>query len=79
MWYLAVIRGLFILLLGITAYIILLYAVGMRMPGRLRRHQKKFDNSNKRKTWIVLGYNVLLVFIIILSYLLIKYTVRGGI
>ena len=73
-----VIRSLSIMVVGITVYGILLCLFGIKMPGRLRRRQEKNDFSNdKKKVWIIWGYIILLTFLIIIGFILIKYTVRG--
>lgn len=74
-----IIRGLCLILLGIIAYGILLWLFGLRIPGRLRRSNRVADSKhNSRKVWIVLGYYILLVSLILSGYLLIRYLVRGG-
>lgn len=68
------------MLLGLIAYGTLLWLFGLRIPGRLRRNNRVTDTKwNNRRVWIVLGYYILLVGIILSGYLLIKYMVRGGI
>ena len=65
------------MLLGITVYCTLLWVLGWRMPGRLRKKYKRVDYS-KKNAWTVLVYNLLLSLLIILSFLLNRYMVRGG-
>lgn len=80
MRFLTIIRGLCLILLGVTVYSILMHIVGWRIPGRLRRFQKRRDmNCYKHKTLIVLGYYILLAFLIMLGFVLIKYMIRGEI
>ena len=64
------------MLLGITAYSALLWIIGRRIPGRLRKHSKRIDYCKKR-VWTVLVYYALLAILIIIAFILIKYMVRG--
>jgi len=66
------------MLIGVVTYCILLWAVGRKIPGRLKRRQPVSDYKNDRKkTWIILIYNVLLAFLLILGFLLIRSITRG--
>lgn len=64
--------------LGATAYSFLLWVIGRRMPGRLRKNHRQVDNKyNNKKVLIVVGYYILLGIIILFGSLFIKYMVRG--
>jgi hypothetical protein len=66
------------MILGITAYSILLWVIGRGIPGRARRHQNQLANRYvKHKAWIILGYHFVLLLLIMLGFILIKYMVRG--
>lgn len=68
------------MLLGMTAYSILLWIVGRRIPGRLRRQHKRTDYRGDRyKPIIILGYYILLAFLIILGFVFLKYMIWGEI
>lgn len=66
------------MLLGIAAYSVLLWILGRRMPGRLRRDRKKSNGRyGKNKEWFALGYHLILAILIFLVFICIKYMVRG--
>lgn len=78
MRYLAVIRSLGILFLGIMTYIILSWVLSWKIPGRLRKSQKQNDkNYGKRNALIEFAYFTILAFLIILGFIIIMYVVRG--
>lgn len=78
MWSLALIRSLSIMLLGIAVYSILLWVIGLRIPGRPRKNHRQDDsNYRNRRAWIVLGYYIPLAILIILVFTIIKFMVRG--
>lgn len=65
------------MILGITIYSALLWVIGWRIPGRLKKNYIR-ENNSIRNIWAVLLFNVLLSFLIILTLILIRYLVRGG-
>ena len=74
-----VIRGSCLILLGITAYSILLWAFTWKIPGSLRKDHKPVESKcNRRRVRILVGYYLLLGIMVLIEFLLIKYMVRGG-
>jgi len=67
-----------IALVGIISYGILLWSIGRKIPGRLRKHKVTANYKTERnKSLVVLIYNFLLALLIIIVFLLIKSFIRG--
>jgi len=64
--------------IGLFVYCILLWGIGRKIPGRLKKHHIAEDyKSEKRKTRVILFYNIILAFLILLVFLMIQIITRG--
>jgi len=65
---------------GIISYGILLWNIGRKIPGRIRKHKVITNYKlDRRKTLVVLIYNFLLALLIIIGFFLIKSFIWGEI
>jgi len=65
--------------IGISVYFTLLWLVGRKIPGRLRKRKKSVDYiSEGKKRRVIMIYNFILAMLIILGFLLIHGFTRGG-
>jgi len=79
MWQITVLRVFILSVLSFFAFKILLYAVGLAAGNQLRKRKKIYDDRQEQvKTKIVIGYLILLLSIIILTFFVIRYWTRGG-
>lgn len=68
------------MILGITAYSALLWIIGRRVPGRLRRQHRRADYRGERyKVLIIWVFYIFLAFLIIFGFVFLKYMIWGEI
>ena len=77
MWYLTIIRIAVIVFLGISSFRILIWVLSYRIPGGLRRPRIPQDSNCKKIGRIIHLYHFLLLFLIIISFIIVKHIVRG--
>lgn len=78
MWYITVLRLSAVIFAGILAYFILLWAIGRKVPGRLKKRSVSQNyKSAEKMTGFFLIYLILLLFLIVTGYIVIK-SFTGG-